>query len=141
MSARPPYEYFEHTADLGLRAWGADLAALFASAALGLVAIVVDPRTVKARESRVVELPGAELSELLVAWLNEILFLLDSEGFVAGTFEVSAVGPEGLRAEVRGEPLDQARHAPHGGIKAATYHLASVECGEDGCQAQVILDV
>jgi SHS2 domain-containing protein len=60
---------------------------------------------------------------------------------VLRTCEVTAVGPEGLRAQLHGERLDAARHVPHGGIKAATYHLASVECGEAGCQAQVILDV
>ena len=135
-----PYEYFEHTADIGLRARGADLAEAFANAGRGLAALIADPSTVEPREQREVSLPPAEPSELLIAWLNELLYLLDAEGFLPSAITVDAVGAEGLAARLRGERLDPARHEVKTGVKAATYHQARVEC-DGGCLVQAILDL
>lgn len=135
-----PYEYFEHTADIGLRARGADLAEAFANAGRGLAALIADPAAVEPREEREVSLPPDEPVELLVAWLNELLYLLDAEGFLPAAIEVGTVGPEGLVARLRGERLDPARHEMKTGVKAATYHQARVEC-DGGCLVQVILDL
>jgi SHS2 domain-containing protein len=135
-----PYEYFEHTADIGLRAYGTDLAEVFANAARGLSALMVQPATVRPRQERQVTLPGGDLTELLVEWLNEILFLVDSEGFLVADAVVQEASERGLRATLRGEPADPARHRLLMGVKAATYHQVQVRC-DQGCLAQVILDV
>ena len=135
-----PYEYFEHTADIGLRSFGRDVAEAFANAGRGLSALLVDPSTVQPREERQVTLQGGELAELLVEWLNEILFLADSEGFLAVDVAVHVVNEQGLRASLRGERADPSRHRLLGGVKAATYHQTQVRC-DGGCVVQVILDV
>ena len=135
-----PYEYFEHTADVGLRARGADLAEAFANAGRGLVALIVDPSTVEPREERCVSLPPDEPGEQIVAWLNELLYLLDSEAFLPSAITVECVGREGLVARLLGEQMDPARHLVKTGVKAATYHQVRVEC-EGECLVQVILDL
>lgn len=134
------YRYFEHTADIGIEARGASFAEAFANAARGLVALLVDPSTLRPRETRDVTITSDGLDDLLVMWLNELLFLYDSEGFLPVEYEFSTLGPEGLRARLRGERVDPRHHTLRGGVKAATYHQVSV-VENQGFVARVIVDV
>jgi len=49
------YEFIEHTADLGLKAYGASIEELFVNAAEGLFDALVSPKGVEEREERVIE--------------------------------------------------------------------------------------
>ncbi len=135
-----PFEFFEHTADVGLEARGETLAEAFANAAHGLASLLVEPGHVRPAEVRQVTLKGEGLEDLLVAWLNELLYLFDSEGFLPASFAFSTLDKGELRAEVAGETFDAARHHPRHGVKAATYHQVSV-AGNGGYRVRVILDV
>ena len=135
-----PYEYFEHTADIGLEARGKTLAEAFANAAAGLVDLLVEREGVGAEETREIRLAGEGYEDLLVEWLNELLFLFDSEGFVAVEFEIDRLSERELEARVKGEVFDPRRHRARRGVKAATYHQVSV-AKEDGYRVRVILDV
>jgi SHS2 domain-containing protein len=135
------YETFAHTADLGLRVRAGDLDELFADAAAGLFSLVVnnvpsDPDTTECR----FEIEGSRLDLLLLDWLNELLYVFDSERTVLGSFEVE-VGSAGLRATARAKPLDPDRHGLLREVKAITYHGLKVE--QDGKQwlAEVIVDI
>ena len=135
-----PFTYFEHTADVGLAATGRDLPEAFANAARGLVNLLVDPAGVRETTHRQVALVEEGPEELLVAWLNELLFLFDSEGFVPVSFTFAALSETALEATLGGERFDPARHRARSGVKAATYHEVTVEC-DDVCRLRVILDV
>lgn len=135
------YEAFAHTADLGLRVRARDLDELFADAAAGLFSLVVNdvPSDPDATECRF-EIEGSRLDLLLLDWLNELLYVFDSERMVLGSFEVE-VGSAGLRATARAKPLDPDRHGLLREVKAITYHGLKVE--QDGKQwlAEVIVDI
>ncbi len=135
-----PYEFFEHTADVGLVAHGDTLAEAFANAGRGLTSLLVETGDVRPLEVRQVALQGEGLEDLLVAWLNELLYLFDSDGFVAASFTISTLDASQLRAEIAGERFDPARHRPRRGVKAATYHQVAV-ASNGGYRVRVILDV
>src|SRR3954462_8032807 len=104
------YEHFEHTADLGLRVKARNLNELFAEAARGLFAMVVeDIDSVQPVHEMAFEVDGGDRTYLLFDWLNELLFLFDTERIVLSQFEVRT-GPSGLTATGRGEHLDAGRH-------------------------------
>jgi SHS2 domain-containing protein len=136
-----PYEIFEHTADVGIEARGASLPELFASAAEGMMSLLIDRRAIRPAEHRELRVAADDLEGLLVDWLNELLVLLNADGFVPAGFEVTEVSEKNvLVADVTGEPVDPARHHFRLDIKAATYHQVKVVKNSEW-RARVILDV
>jgi SHS2 domain-containing protein len=135
------YVFFEHTADLGLRVWAADLDTLFVEAARGLFAAVVeDLATVRPERAVAVRIAGEELEYLLFDWLKTLLYHFDAEYLLLGRFEAH-VGADGLKGTAWGEPLDRDRHALEHEVKAITYHGLRVEQTADGWLAEVIVDI
>jgi SHS2 domain-containing protein len=135
------YEFFEHTADLGLRVQAPTLDVLFTEAARGLFAAIVDnPDAIAATTSRTVEIAGTDREYLLFDWLKELLYLSDAEQLLLTRFEVQ-VSDTGLKATVFGEPLDRDRHELGHEVKAITYHGLKVEQTTDGWLAEVIVDI
>ena len=121
------HRLLEHTADMGIEANGETLEELFAQAAYGLLEIIAGVPEAVSREEKSVTLKGGDTEELLVNWLNEILYLFEIQGFFPLDFEVEEVGWNRLRARVRGEPFDPRRHVVEREVKAVTYHRLRVE--------------
>ncbi|MDR5694270.1 MAG: archease [Armatimonadota bacterium] len=134
------FEVFDHTADIGIIAYGSDLPELFANAARGMFSLLLDLDTVVPREERVVEVEGIDLEGLLVSWLNELLYLYTAEGLALSRFDILELSNSRLRARVRGERADPSRHHPHLDIKAATYHQLEIK-GNDTWRARIIFDI
>ena len=135
------YEHFEHTADLGLRVRAADLNGLFAEAARGLFAMMVENLVdVRPMQTATFEISGQDHEYLLFDWLNELLFTFDKQKLVLSEFDV-CVNEDGLTATTRGEPLDPARHQLSHEVKAITYHQLIVEEQSDGWFAELIVDI
>lgn len=136
-----PYDTFEHTADVGIEARGESLEEVFSSAAAGMLSLLIDPADVRRSEHRSIRVEAGDLEGLLVDWLNELLVLLNADGFVPAAAHVTSVTePATLIADVQGEPVDAGRHHFRLDIKAATYHQVRVS-KNDAWHARVILDV
>ncbi len=131
------YEEIEHTADVGIRAYGKTASELFAAAAEGMFSLIADPAKVKPTGEVEVKLTAEDLPRLLVAWLSELLFLHETQKLLFATFDVRVRGTS-LDAHVRGEKIDKRRHELKLAIKAVTYHRLSVDV-EKGV-AEVIFD-
>jgi SHS2 domain-containing protein len=135
------YEFFEHTADLGLRVRAPNLDTLFAEAAQALFsAIVEDLASIRHARTVEVRLDGDDRELLLFDWLKELLYRFDAEHLLFGRFEVRG-RPDGLEGTAWGEPLDPARHVLSHEVKAITYHGLKVEQTADGWLAEVIVDI
>ena len=135
------FEAFEHTADVGLRVWGPELSDLFEQAGAGFIDLMIDPQSVRCRERRRIEIEGAEPEELLVAWLEEILFALDADGFAPKSADVECIEPGRLRGTLCGEPFDPARHEVRQAVKAVTYSDLRVRKTERGYEVSIVFDV
>ena len=73
------WEHFEVEADVGVRGWGDTRAAAFAQTTLGVFALLVEPAEVDAREQREVRAQADGPESLLVAWIDECLYVHDIE--------------------------------------------------------------
>jgi SHS2 domain-containing protein len=135
------YEFFEVEADVGVRAWAPRAEDAFAQAALGTLALVVDPAEVAARDRREVRAQGDTDEALLVNWINECLYVHEIEGFVARMVEVDAFGGGMIHGVIAGEEFDRERHRPGTIVKAATFHGVRVERDGDAVRVSVVLDV
>ena len=122
-------ETFDHTADLGLRMLADDLADLFQTAAIGLFDVIVANREeVRALETEQVSLQGDSTEDLLVEWLNELIYLCETRHRLYSNFQVE-LDETGCRltATIGGEPIDRARHILDHEVKAATRHGLSLQ--------------
>ena len=135
---REPFEIVEHTADIGFVARGASLAELFANAARGFMAIAADTADVEERAELAIEVTGEDTTSLLVNFLSEILYLLDTGRFVPARCAVDSIQPTVVRARLIGESRS---HAWKLIVKAVTYHEIEVSEQAGEWSARVILDI
>jgi len=136
-----PYRRLEHTADVKVEIYGADLAELFTNAATCLFDMTLDLKKVQETQSVPVSLESAELSELFLDWMRELLFLFSTHSLAIHRVEIAAIEPTRVAATVFGEEFDAERHGLKVEVKTPTYHEYRIDKTDEGYQATVILDV
>ena len=134
------FEIIDHTADIGITAYGKDEKEVFANSAYAMFSLIAELDGVAESVRREVEVTADDKEALLATWLNELLYLFDVEHIIFKGFEVIDLGEQRLRAIARGERVDPSRHKLKTQVKAATYHMLKLE-KEDGFKAQIIFDV
>ncbi len=104
--------------------------------------VIVDLESVTPREQVAVTAQGREPPGLLVAWLSEILYLFDAEGWLFRDFEVAGLTDRSIEASGGGERFERGRHQIKLLVKAITYHqLALDEIGTGRWRARVYVDI
>ena len=135
------YELLDHTGDIGIRVWADNVQGLFAEAARALFDIITDRTKVAIRLHREVVVEGAGREELMVAWLNELLYLHEVEELLFGDFAITDITPGRLKGVASGERFEEARHILKTAVKAVTYHLLKVTKKDGRWQARIIFDI
>ena len=128
------YEWRSHTAEVELAIEAASAEQVFEDAAAAFAELVAPHDGTAARYE--VALEAADRASLLVDWLEELIFLADSEGFVAERAADLRLTATALAATLVGrhatfEPL----------VKAATYHGLELARRGEVWHARVVLDV
>ena len=134
------FEIVNHTADVGIIAYGADMSETFANAARALFSLITELDDVEEVLYRDIELTAPDEESLLVEWLNELIYLFDAENVIFKRFDIIELNNTRLKARSYGEKVDKSRHKLKTGVKAATYHMLKVDRG-NGCKAQVLFDI
>lgn len=134
------FEIIEHTADIGIAAYGNDLKKAFTNAAYGLFSLMVDLKDVSDTLCREVKVTAESQEDLLVAWLNELLYIFEVENVLFGKFRIDEFTETRLRSKCYGELIDLARHKIKMGVKATTYHMLKIE-RKNGFRVQVLFDI
>jgi len=148
------FRVLEHTADVGFEAFGATPEEAFRNAGRALMNVIVELDSVASRERIAMTAQAREPAGLLVAWLSEIVYLCDAEGWLFRDFEVIQLaicgapvradnsGGSSLAAVGIGERFEAGRHQIKLLVKAVTYHqLAFDEIRAGHWRAQVYLDI
>ena len=137
-----PHEFFEHTADIGVRVWGATLPELFANAARAMFEALGKLQKAEVRSQKRIELRARSREDLLHDWLAELLYEVEASGVLYDEFEFQELSAHRLAATVRGGKIDFSRSETNEEIKAVTYHDLRVEKLTNGTfRATVIFDV
>jgi SHS2 domain-containing protein len=135
------FRILEHPSDLGIEAWGPDLAEMFRQSALALTSVIVDPTSLDAVEQRVLNIQGSDTENLLVRWLSEILYLYDGEDFLLAEVGIQNLDAYSIRAVLLGERVNATRHRFRTDVKAVTYHQLKVVAEPGNWLATVFLDI
>jgi SHS2 domain-containing protein len=132
------HRFLEHTSEVQLEIGAPDLDRLLVEAGRALADILLDgpPRPAQG-EAREIELRSTDREALLVAWLNELLFVAETELRVASEFDVLEATDTQLRIRVRGVPIEVTPSR----VKAATHHDLEITERAGELVARVILDL
>jgi SHS2 domain-containing protein len=135
------YELLDHTADIGIIAFGRDLSESFANAAYAMFDMITDIDKINGMDKFDLQVSASSVEELLVTWLDELLYRYETERFVCSRFIINRMDDRRLCASIFGENVDPVRHEIKAEIKSVTYHQLKIEKLDDGWRVQVIFDV
>jgi len=140
-----PYEYLEHQADIGIRAWGRDYPEALSEAVRALAALMVEPEGVEGATELTACAQAPSRNLLGVELLNEVLSLLGLENLALAQVDtVRVTGEEGnwqATARLRGEAIDRTRHRLGTEVKAATYSGLLLTETPERTTIQCLLDI
>jgi SHS2 domain-containing protein len=133
------FRQLEHTADLALEIWAESEARLFEEAGRAVVEILTEGEEVRPSGERAIVISAEDEEERFVRWLNEILVLAVTEGFLFSGVRSLELRDVGLSATIAGQ--EGASDRVRTELKSTTYHDLFV--GEEGgtWRARVVIDV
>ena len=134
------YSIFSHTADIGIKGAGKNIASLFICMAKATSSLIRVPGDKGSLFSMKVKLSAADIETLLVAWLNEIIYLSYKNRVSFKDFRIRKICDEQIEADISGNKNTPGRF-PAVEIKAATFHKLKVIRSKAGVKAQIILDL
>src|SRR3982750_1346763 len=138
------YRFIDHTADVAADLTGASLGELFCSAAQALTDTMTELSAVMSSVTQPVTLESGTAEDLLVDWLNELLYRFEVQNMLVADASVR-VEQRGdrwcLDAEVRGELFDPDRHPSRVLGKSATYHGLHIGRVGDRWSARIVFDI
>ena len=134
-----PYEIVEHTADEGIRVTAAGLEPFFRDAAAGMFDIMCGGAVDGWDTQHHVSIQAADLEDLLVDWLSELLYLFEVKKFIFQDAVFDSLHDTALEAKVTG--LSFRGRLAGSEIKAVTYHLLDIRRVSGVYEATVFFDL
>ncbi|KYC46380.1 MAG: hypothetical protein APG12_01388 [Candidatus Methanofastidiosum methylothiophilum] len=136
----PKFEYFDVTADIGVRVWGKTINEVFENAATAVTSLMANPLEIEKKIVKKLSIDGNNLSSLLINWITELLVIRDSEGILFSSFEVKVSNDEkSLYAINYGDYYTEKNLDMD--IKAITYSLFNFEKRDGYYFLQFVLDI
>ncbi len=143
-SAKPGFELFDHTADIGVTAHGFNVKDVFEQAARGMFAVIFHekPPAVETKGEYEIKLQAKDLEQLMVDWLDELLYIYSTEHIVFSKYEIDIdIKNFTLDAHIFGEIVTNDLLLGTCEIKAVTYHMLEVKTINDHWGAKILFDI
>ena len=136
------FEILDHTADVGIRVRGSSIENLFENAAYGMLRLWFgDLPSMSAVNETSLEIHAADNQQLLVRFLNELIYVVDSKKVLPLQIKLRIEDGVNLQAIVKGIDIRKLKVIPYTYIKAATYHQLKIKEGIEGFTAEIYFDV
>jgi SHS2 domain-containing protein len=128
------FEFKDHTADIIIKASGENLEEAFEQAALGFYQVITDIDTIDYSLTKKIEVKSEDLKSLLFDWIDQLIFLFDTEFFVGNKVQIKEIQKRSenefsLTAKIQGEEFKIGKHPQKTEVKAMTYSF--MEIGEN----------
>ncbi|MCV0411995.1 archease [Nitrosarchaeum sp.] len=136
------YKFLEHATDAFIEVIAKDLKEAFLVSANAVINITLDQDKVDEIEQKEIIAQGKDLNYLLFSWLEEITFVLITEGFAIKRIELEIKEDKDykINAKAYGEPLDFLKHNFKVEIKAPTFYEMKIE-QKNGVFMRFLLDL
>jgi len=142
------FEILEHTADIGMAAYGKTKREVFINSAKGMFEIIAGGNKISKENLREnfydkIKLEADNLEGLLFAWLNELLYISETKLVILSKFKIKELSDFQIKAEVEGMKINPPSVKIEKEIKAVTYHRLEIKKDEESglWRAQVIFDI
>lgn len=137
------YRFLEHTSDVYVEAYGKSLEEAFEEAAKALTDTIVDITKIDLQLEENIKVSGVDLEDLLVRWLNELLYKFDAENKVFAEFKVKSLDKTRctLEAIAKGELYNPDKHDFKVEVKSVTYGMLSIEESPEITKIRVLFDI
>lgn len=135
------YEQFPHTSDIGIRVFGRDLKELFQNADFAMFDTMADLEGLKGGSEDKFSLKGKDYEDLLVLWLDELLYNSCTKDVLYFRFEIDELTENTIKASAFGRPAGVNRNRLKKEIKAATYSGLHIDKTDSGYKVEIIFDV
>ena len=138
------FEILEHTADIGIAAYGKNKREVFINAAKGMFEIIAgETKNLKENFYDKIKLEADNLEGLLFAWLNELLYIGETRLVILNKFQIKELSDFQIKAEVGGTKINPPSIKIEKEIKAVTYHRLEIKKDEESglWSAQIIFDI
>jgi SHS2 domain-containing protein len=135
------FEILDISGDVGIRVSGKSLEDVFKNTALALYSLVTKLSSIRPEETIEVKVYSESIEGLLVGWLNELIFQLDTYGFIGMDVEIETLNENRIEASLKGERFDLERHEQGLLLKAATYHNLKCEKKNGFWNVEVVFDI
>jgi len=137
------YKFFDHTADIGVEVTGRTSKELFVNAVDALFDVMIESKTGEKSEKQYkkITIEGADVADLLINFLRELLYLFNGEKFITDGCEIIRFTNKELEARLTVCPFTSKKHLIKTEIKAVTYSGLKVEKQKTGWKARIIFDV
>ena len=140
------YKFLEHTADIKFTAEHNEIEGMFADAARALNKTItkdLDGKEINSNINKSIEIYGNDLESLLRNFLEEFLYLLDAEDFLASNIDKRYLEIDKknfkLKAIIKGDKASNYKFTND--VKAITYNEMFVRHDKNKWQCQVVIDV
>ncbi|MEW6088725.1 MAG: archease [bacterium] len=123
------FEFFDHESDIGIKVEADTIENLFAGSAEALFDLI-GRKIERGKNFRFeIDLSADSMEELLVGWLNELIFRFEKDEFYCKEFNIKISEKDKkyfIRALVRGEKINWGSDEIHHEVKSATYHQLKI---------------
>ncbi len=136
------YKFLDHATDAIIEVTAKNLKEAFAVAADAEINLTLDQDRVEEEKEKEFSVSGKDLHYLLFNWLEEIPFVLITEGFAIKRLEFKIEEEDGYRinAKAFGETLDIKKHNFKVEIKAPTFYDMEIR-QDNGIYMRFLLDL
>ena len=132
------YEFLKHIGELKFRAYGGTLSEMFENCALAVSYIFSRGGKIKSLKTKKIEISAEDYGALLYKFIEELIYLLDAEGFIVSKTDVKING-NNLNCVIYGD--DASKYKDLDAIKSPTYAEMYVRQNKGIWECQVVLDV
>lgn len=135
------YEQFPHTADIGVRVFGRTLNELFENAAFAMFDVLADLEGLKGPIVKEIEVTAPNKEELLIAWLDELLYYFYTKGIIFYEFKIDQLTDDMVKAKAFGRDAAENKNRLKAEIKGATYYNLKIRKTDDYYKVDIVFDV
>jgi len=136
------YKFVDHATDAIIEVTAKNIKEAFSVAGEAVINLTLDQEKVEEIAKKKFSAQGKDLHYLLFSWLEEIPFVLITEGFAIKRIEFDIIENQGyqINAIAFGEPLDVHKHNFKVEVKAPTFYEMEIK-QDKGVFMKFLLDL
>jgi len=123
------YKVLDHATDAFIEVTASSLTEAFKVAGDSVVDIILDNSKIEEKKERNIVVKGKDLNYLLYNWLEDLIYLIITEGFAIKKLNITVEKNEeyAISAQIFGEDIDIKKHGFKVEIKSPTFHEMDIK--------------